>query len=115
MSESDAMHERIRLRREAETADPGSTVNPGDYLGVWARGVHPYGKPQPCPFCAEEVDYTSLWYNGPGSPPSYALCCGNCGAKGPISEGRERGDHVGAREDAVQLWNNRGGRPRDPA
>jgi hypothetical protein len=99
--------ERLRLRREAETADPGSTLRGGDFLGIWDKGDHPYGQPEPCPFCCEPVEYTALWYNGYGPPPSYAVCCGHCGAQGPTSQGAERGDHLGARRDAIEQWNRR--------
>lgn len=81
----------------------GATLNCGDYLDI-EQDV--YGHIQPCPFCHQSQDeYPSMWYNGPGSPPSYAVQCGNCGAQGPTSSGTCRGDHYGARVDAVAKWN----------
>lgn len=65
-----------------------------------------YGHIEPCKFCGgDQSEFPALWYNGYGPPPSYAVACGNCGAQGPTSRGRERDDHFGAREDAVRLWN----------
>lgn len=67
-----------------------------------------YGRVDPCPFCGDpQAEHQTMRYNGPGSPPSYMAVCGNCGAVGPHGFGRERGDHFGAREDAVRVWNNR--------
>ena len=65
--------------------------------------------PEPCPFCgsAFERETAEFEYNGPGSPPSYMVACGNCGAIGPHGFGRERGDHLGAKEDAIKRWNDR--------
>ena len=83
----------------------GERLRCGDYVAEWDEGDHPYGRPSPCPFCKQEQNYTELWYNGPGSPPSYAIMCGHCGAHGPTSSGAGRGDHYGARIDAVALWN----------
>ncbi len=74
----------------------------GDYIDV-EQGQ--YGHIDPCPFCGHEHEFPELFYNGYGPPPSYAVVCGNCGAQGPTSRGRERDDHYGAREDAVRLWN----------
>lgn len=62
----------------------------------------------PCPFCNCKIDVEIEWhFNGEGPPPSYAIVCDNCGAHGPLSLGRQRGDHVGARHDAIKLWNKR--------
>ena len=83
----------------------GETLRCGDYFCADDEGGHPYGKPADCPFCKHEQNYTEMFYNGPGSPPSYAMRCGECGAQGPISSGKGRGDHYGARVDAVNLWN----------
>ena len=83
----------------------GETLRCGDYVSIWDEGEHPYGKPSACPFCKQPQGYTELWYNGPGSPPSYAVMCGHCGAQGPLSSGKGRGDHYGARIDAVSRWN----------
>lgn len=94
----------------AETNAAGLRLTPGDYVDDLGEGVHPYGKPAACPFCRERQDWTTLWYNGPGSPPSYTFVCGSCGAQGPHSHGFERGDHWNARIDAVTQWN--GYRPR---
>jgi hypothetical protein len=88
----------------AETNHQGSLRRPGDYIGEWEEGDHPYGKASPCPFCKEEQNYTTIWYNGPGSPPSYAWCCCSCSAQGPTSSGTGRGDHYGAIMDARKLW-----------
>lgn len=84
----------------------GETLRCGDYVSIWDEGDHPYGAPCPCPFCKQAQNYTELWYNGPGSPPSYAVMCGHCGAQGPTSSGAGRGDHYGARVNAVRLWND---------
>lgn len=89
----------------AAANESGQNLRPGDYVSDWEEGVHPYGYPNPCPFCKQPQNYTELWYNGPGSPPSYGLMCGHCGAMGPTSHGSCRGDHYGARVDAVKEWN----------
>ena len=94
-----------RDRLMAETNARGERLRCGDYLGEWEEGDHPYGKAGPCPFCKAEQNYTNLYYNGPGSPPSYAWACGECGAQGSISSGRFHGDHYGAILNAVELWN----------
>lgn len=99
--------ERNRRQCAAEAIEPGSTVRSGDTIGCWEKGDHPYGQADPCPFCGETQDYTSFWYNGPGSPPSYTFTCGDCGAMGPHSMGDGHGDHVGARRDAIAQWNQR--------
>lgn len=82
-----------------------------EYLAEWPEGQFPYGKPDDCPFCGYAQLFQELYYNGSGPPPSYMVACGNCGATGPHSHGRERDDHFGAREDAVRRWNDR---PRSP-
>jgi Lar family restriction alleviation protein len=64
----------------------------------------------PCPFCGTaqpRVDDLVWHFNGWGPPPSYAVICDGCGAHGPLSRGRERDDHDGARADAIRLWNQR--------
>ena len=78
-----------------------------DYVSEWAEGEHPYGDPAPCPHCGERQNFTELYFNGPGPPPSYVFACGHCGATGPHGYGRERGDHYGARQDAIVKWNQR--------
>lgn len=89
----------------AMTNITGNALRCGHQFGVWEKDIHPYGRPAPCPFCKEPLEYTELFYNGSGPPPSYAICCGYCGAQGPSSRGNGRGDHYGARLDAVRLWN----------
>lgn len=78
---------------------------PGD-LVPWSDSLP---LPDPCPFCGEGFDRETaeFYYNGPGSPPSYMVTCGWCGAYGPHGHGRERDDHYGAKEDAIRLWNSR--------
>jgi hypothetical protein len=98
---------RIARERAADEQKPGSTLNCGDYIGVWEQGEHPYGQPNDCPFCKAEQGYTSFFYNGPGRPPSYAFQCGNCGAQGPTSHGGKTADQIGARIEAVELWSQR--------
>lgn len=63
----------------------------------------------PCPFCgkATEQDCQELEFNGGGPPPGYSGTCGWCGATGPMGTGWERGDHTGAKKEAVRLWNER--------
>ena len=89
----------------AETTSRGENLRCGDYLGIWEEGDHPYGQPGPCPFCKKAQRYTNLWYNGPGSPPSYAWQCDDCSAQGSTSTGKFKGDHYGAIMDALTLWN----------
>ena len=90
----------------------GAALRCGDYLDI-EQGV--YGHIAPCPFCKRSQDeYPAMWYNGPGPPPSYAVQCGDCGAQGPTSRGTCRGDHYGARVDAVREW-NRAAEPRNEA
>ena len=60
---------------------------------------------EPCLFCGKEQDADSFYYNGPGPPPSYAVECGWCGARGSCGTGRRRDDHEGARDEAVKIWN----------
>lgn len=90
----------------ADTDAHGAKLRAGVYLDDWDEGVHPYGKPDPCPFCRSPQDWTILIYNGPGAPPSYIFSCGSCGAQGPHSHGFERGDHWNARVDAIDQWNS---------
>jgi hypothetical protein len=59
----------------------------------------------PCPFCGHAQDGGSLHYNGSGPPPSYAVECGYCGARGSHESGSFRDDHAGARSAAVRAWN----------
>jgi hypothetical protein len=87
------------------TNERGQRLSPGDEIGEWPKGEFPYGMAKACPFCRAEQYYTAFWYNGPGSPPSYAWHCGNCGAQGPTSAGLCRGDHYGAMLNAVEKWN----------
>jgi hypothetical protein len=91
----------------AETNSRGADLRCGEYVSQWDEGEHPYGQPDPCAFCGEEQNFTELWYNGPGSPPSYSVTCGHCGAHGPTSRGMGHGDHYGAILDAIKLWNRR--------
>ena len=66
----------------------------GDYAEV---------KPVPCPWCEHDAD--EFYYNGPGPPPSYAVQCGWCHARGPCMTGSRRDDHEGAKRRAVEEWN----------
>ena len=59
----------------AETNLRGETLRCGEEVGLWEEGDHPYGKASPCHFCEADQTYTNLFYNGPGSPPSYAWSC----------------------------------------
>ena len=68
--------------------------------------------PLPCPACEDNIAYEDgLHSNGSGQPPSYQVCCGNCGASGPYGRGRRRNDHDGAKNDAITEWN---AMPRKP-
>lgn len=89
----------------AETNASGADLKVGTVLLDWPVDVHPYGKPDPCPFCRVPLSFTALRYRGPGSPPSYNVSCGYCAALGPASSGAGPGDHWGARVDAVRQWN----------
>ncbi len=63
-------------------------------------------KANPCPFCGRnDEDSPTFYYNGSGPPPSYAVECGWCGARGPCATGNFRDDHEGARVAAIKEWN----------
>lgn len=102
----DDLREMIAQARRRDDEFHGADLSCGEHLGLWNKGDHPYGKPDRCPFCGEEPEYTSLFYNGSGPPPQYAFVC-TCGAQGPCGEGAERGDQIGARFDALKVWNTR--------
>lgn len=60
----------------------------------------------PCPACNQPIVYPDeIWFRGPGPPPSDAVECGSCGARGPFSHGGHRGDYAGSLRDAIKLWN----------
>ncbi len=61
---------------------------------------------RPCPACERPIKHTDeIWFNGDGPPPSDAVQCGDCGCRGPISNGKHRGDFLGSIMDAITQWN----------
>jgi len=65
-------------------------------------------KAKSCPFCLKSVEpELEFRFNGEGPPPSYMVYCGWCGAVGPHGNGKCRGDHAGAKDNAIIVWNDR--------
>jgi hypothetical protein len=61
----------------------------------------------PCPFCRHDQDQNEIQYyfGGEGPPPMYAVECCWCGALGSPVTGKSRGDHEGAKQNALKVWN----------
>lgn len=53
---------------------------------------------QPCPFCGAAVYEDSCQQQDPDNSDAYSVCCGSCGAGGPL--------HM-LRQIAIVRWNQR--------